>query len=39
MLELLVSGAGIEEACELTTLDVLKRSCDGRVYYLLHVKP
>jgi len=30
----------IEEACELTTLDVLKRQQpDGRVYYLLHIKP
>ena len=34
------SGLRIEEACELTTLDVLKRRhSDGRVYYLLHVKP
>ena len=41
VLELLVqSGLRIEEACELTTLDVLKRQLpDGRVYYLLHVKP
>ncbi len=41
LLELLVqSGLRIEEASELTTLDVLKRSLpDGRVYYLLHVKP
>jgi hypothetical protein len=40
VLELLVqSGLRIEEACELTTLDVLKRQLpDGRVYYLLHVK-
>lgn len=34
------SGLRIEEASELTTLDVLKRrQSDGRVYYLLHVKP
>jgi integrase len=41
VLELLVqSGVRIEEACELTTLDVLKRQLpDGRLYYLLHVKP
>lgn len=41
LLELLLqSGLRIEEACELTTLDVLKRrQPDGRVYYLLHVKP
>jgi len=41
LLELLVqSGLRIEEACELTTLDVLKRhQSDGRIYYLLHVKP
>ncbi|MDQ3675288.1 MAG: hypothetical protein M3401_00565 [Actinomycetota bacterium] len=41
LLELLVqSGLRIEEACELTTLDVLKRHLpDGRRYYLLHVKP
>jgi integrase len=41
LLELLVqSGLRIEEACELTTLDVLKRRLpDGRLYYLLHVKP
>jgi len=41
LLELLLqSGLRIEEACELTTLDVLKRrQGDGRVYYLLHVKP
>ena len=40
-LELLVqSGLRVEEACELTTLDVLKRRlADGRVYYMLHVKP
>jgi Phage integrase family len=30
----------VEEACELTTLDVLRRKLpDGRKYYLLHVKP
>jgi integrase len=41
LLELLVqSGLRIEEASELTTLDILKRSlADGRIYYLLHVKP
>lgn len=41
LLELLVtSGLRIEEACELTTLDVLRRQLpDGRLYYLLHVKP
>jgi integrase len=37
---LLQSGLRIEEACELTTFDVLRRTQpDGRVYYLLHVKP
>ncbi|MGE4226687.1 MAG: tyrosine-type recombinase/integrase [Vicinamibacterales bacterium] len=41
LLELLLqSGLRIEEACELTTLDIVKRRhSDGRVYYLLHVKP
>lgn len=41
LLELLVqSGLRIEEACELTTLDILKRRMpDQRIYYLLHVKP
>ncbi len=41
LLELLVqSGLRIEEASELTTLDVLKRRMpDGRVYYMLHIKP
>jgi len=41
LLELLVqSGLRIEETSELTTLDILKRSLsDGRIYYLLHVKP
>ncbi len=41
LLELLVqSGLRIEEASELTTLDVIKRRMpDGRVYYMLHVKP
>lgn len=41
ILELLLqSGIRIEEACELTTLDVLKRKvADGRIYYLLHIKP
>ena len=41
LVELLVqSGLRIEEASELTTLDILKRQlADGRVYYLLHIKP
>lgn len=41
LLELLLqSGLRIEEACELTTLDILKRRhADRRTYYLLHVKP
>jgi hypothetical protein len=41
ILELLVqSGLRIEEACELTTLDILKRRMrDGRLYFMLHVKP
>jgi len=41
LLELLVqSGLRIEEASELTTLDILKRHMpDGRIYYMLHVKP
>jgi integrase len=41
LLELLLqSGIRIEEACELTTLDILRRRhSDGRTYYLLHVKP
>jgi integrase len=41
LLELLVqSGVRIEEASELTTLDILKRHMpDGRIYYLLHIKP
>jgi site-specific recombinase XerD len=41
LLELLLqSGLRIEEACELTTLDILRRRhADGRTYYLLHVKP
>jgi integrase len=41
LLELLVqSGLRIEEASELTTLDILKRNMpDGRIYYLLHIKP
>lgn len=41
LLELLIqSGLRIEEACELTTLDILKRKvADGRTYYLLHIKP
>ena len=37
---LLTSGLRVEEASELTTLDILKRRLrDGRIYYLLHVKP
>ncbi len=37
---LLTSGLRIEEACELTTFDVLRRSLpDGRLYYMLHIKP
>jgi len=41
LLELLVqSGVRIEEASELTTLDILRRSLpDKRIYYLLHIKP
>ena len=41
LLELLVqSGLRVEEAAELTALDILKRRTkDGRLYYLLHVKP
>ncbi|WP_187289431.1 tyrosine-type recombinase/integrase [Xylanimonas cellulosilytica] len=41
LIELLVtSGLRIEEACELTTFDVLKRTLpDGSIYYLLHIKP
>jgi len=41
LLKLLVqSGLRIEEASELTTLDILKRKMpDGRIYYLLHIKP
>jgi hypothetical protein len=41
ILELLVqSGLRIEEASELTTLDILKRKMpDERIYYLLHIKP
>lgn len=41
VLELLLqSGLRIEEASELTTLDVLRRRHpDGRTYYMLHVKP
>jgi integrase len=37
---LLTSGLRVEEASELTTLDVLKRQLpDGQIYYLLHIKP
>jgi integrase len=41
LLELFVqSGLRIEEVSELTTLDILRRSMpDGRLYYLLHIKP
>jgi integrase len=41
LLELLLqTGLRIEEACELTTLDILKRhDPTGAVYYLLHIKP
>jgi integrase len=41
LLELLVqSGLRIEEASELTALDILKRRMpDGSLYYMLHVKP
>ena len=41
LVELLVqSGLRVEEASELTTLDILKRHLpDGHVYYMLHVKP
>lgn len=41
ILELLVqSGLRIQEASQLTTLDILKRRTrDGRLYYMLHVKP
>jgi hypothetical protein len=41
VLELLLqSGLRLEEALELTTLDILKRRLpDGRIYYMLHVKP
>lgn len=41
LLELLVqSGLRIEEASELTTLDLLKRHTpEGHIYYMLHVKP
>jgi integrase len=41
LVELFVqSGLRIEEALELTALDVLRRRLpDGRAYYLLHVKP
>jgi integrase len=41
LLELLVqTGLRIEEASDLTTLDILRRNMpDGRIYYLLHIKP
>ncbi|MDQ2834602.1 MAG: site-specific integrase [Acidobacteriota bacterium] len=41
LLELLLqSGLRIEEASELTSLDILKRRLpDGSLYYMLHVKP
>jgi len=41
LLELLLqSGLRIEEASELTALDILKRQLpDGSLYYMLHIKP
>ncbi len=37
---LLTTGLRVEEASELTTLDILKRQLpDGQIYYLLHIKP
>jgi integrase len=41
LVELLVqSGLRVEEACQLTTFDVLKRRlADGQLYYMLHIKP
>ena len=41
LLELfLLSGLRIEEASELTVLDILKRRLpDGSLYYMLHIKP
>ena len=37
---LLTTGLRVEEASELTTLDILKRHLpDGQIYYLLHIKP
>jgi site-specific recombinase XerD len=37
---LLTSGLRVEEVSELTALDVLKRRLpDGRIYYMLHIKP
>ncbi|WP_299823406.1 site-specific integrase, partial [uncultured Jannaschia sp.] len=41
LLELLVqSGVRIEEACNLTTFDILRRrDSSGRTYFLLHVAP
>jgi site-specific recombinase XerD len=41
VLELLVqSGVRVEDAVELTALDILKRRTkDGLLYYMLHVKP
>ncbi|HYN73684.1 MAG TPA: site-specific integrase [Nakamurella sp.] len=37
---LLTTGLRVEEAAQLTTLDVLKRQlADGQIYYLLHIKP
>jgi integrase len=41
LVELLVqSGLRVEEACQLTTFDVLKRRlADGRLHYMLHIKP
>jgi integrase len=41
LLELLLqSGLRVEEASELTALDILKRHLpDGSLYYMLHIKP
>ncbi len=37
---LLTTGLRVEEAAQLTTLDVLKRQLpDAQIYYLLHIKP
>jgi integrase len=41
LVELLIqSGLRVEEACQLTTIDVFKRRlADGRLSYMLHIKP